>query len=371
MRRAAGPSQNQCGGGPRSFAARRCPYLGISIRRIFGLQIWHLPGIVSIVVPIFGGREWLRAICLVCDRAPTRLQLRPRHRASASIARAPEAPRKITSCPRRAKATLAGVSRSDIASSLPLHGGKTGLPGPPSIPSPRARGRVPGSGDRADRRHTLRPRRRLRAHAEERRRGSRVASTQPGGQLLRRYNLAGWQPELEVMCDARGNDVVVCSIENSTRWRAHRDSWTIRAAATRTYPATSSSRECGVSRGRSVGVATGGAMSNSRASDDERVPPRIEMNRACRVVGARLEGDLASLRSRSSRRLLAAGSTLDELRTTHRQDGGCVRSRLRRRRGQALASTSRSSPRPSAAWSGDGGPVVGRVGLGRTSRRSS
>ena len=51
----------------------------------------------------------------------------------------------------------------------------------------------------------------------------------PIGEVLVEEYLAGWQEhELEVMCDARGNAVVVCSIENLDPMGVHTgDSWTI------------------------------------------------------------------------------------------------------------------------------------------------
>src|SRR5581483_1114252 len=53
--------------------------------------------------------------------------------------------------------------------------------------------------------------------------------TSPIGEVLVEEYLSGWQEhELEVMCDARGNAVVVCSIENLDPMGVHTgDSWTI------------------------------------------------------------------------------------------------------------------------------------------------
>ena len=60
----------------------------------------------------------------------------------------------------------------------------------------------------------------------------------PVGQVLVEEYLTGWQEhELEVMCDARGNAVVVCSIENLDPMGIHTgDSWTI--APQQTLPDT-------------------------------------------------------------------------------------------------------------------------------------
>src|SRR5262249_9879525 len=51
----------------------------------------------------------------------------------------------------------------------------------------------------------------------------------PVGQVLVEEYLGGWQEhELEVMCDSRGNAVVVCSIENLDPMGVHTgDSWTV------------------------------------------------------------------------------------------------------------------------------------------------
>ena len=106
-------------------------------------------------------------------------------------------------------------------------------------------------------------RRRRRAHARAscapRSRTGIAAS--PVGQVLVEEYLAGWQEhELEVMCDARGNAVVVCSIENLDPMGVHTgDSWTIAPQQTLSDPAYQQLREAAFATARAVGVATGGA----------------------------------------------------------------------------------------------------------------
>ena len=71
----------------------------------------------------------------------------------------------------------------------------------------------------------------------------------------------GWQEhELEVMCDARGNAVVVCSIENLDPMGVHTgDSWTVAPQQTLPDPIYQQLREAAFATARAVGVATGGA----------------------------------------------------------------------------------------------------------------
>ena len=73
----------------------------------------------------------------------------------------------------------------------------------------------------------------------------------PVGQVLVEEYLAGWQEhELEVMCDARGNAVVVCSIENLDPMGVHTgDSWTIAPQQTLSDLAYQQLREAGVRDG--------------------------------------------------------------------------------------------------------------------------
>src|SRR5215510_14870301 len=81
----------------------------------------------------------------------------------------------------------------------------------------------------------------------------------PIGQVLVEQSLAGWHEfELEVMCDAAGNCVVVCSIENLDPIGVHTgDSWTVASQQTLTDGAYQRLRDAAFTCARTVGVATG------------------------------------------------------------------------------------------------------------------
>src|SRR4029077_1290247 len=85
--------------------------------------------------------------------------------------------------------------------------------------------------------------------------------TSPVKQVLVEEYLAGWQEhELEVMCDARGNAVVVCSIENLDPLGVQNgDSWTIAPQQTLPDRIYQQLRDAAFATARAVGVATGGA----------------------------------------------------------------------------------------------------------------
>ena len=136
----------------------------------------------------------------------------------------------------------------------------------------------------------------------------------PVGQVLVEEYLAGWQEhELEVMCDARGNAVVVCSIENLDPMGVHTgDSWTIAPQQTLPDPAYQALREAAFAAARAVGVATGGAnvqFAVDPAGKEFRV---IEMNprvsRSSALASKATGFPIAKLAA-----LLAVGFTLDEL----------------------------------------------------------
>ena len=136
----------------------------------------------------------------------------------------------------------------------------------------------------------------------------------PVGQVLVEEYLSGWQEhELEVMCDARGNAVVVCSIENLDPMGVHTgDSWTIAPQQTLSDPAYQQLREAAFATARAVGVATGGAnvqFAVQPGTDEFRV---IEMNprvsRSSALASKATGFPIAKLAA-----LLAVGFTLDEL----------------------------------------------------------
>jgi carbamoyl-phosphate synthase large subunit len=136
----------------------------------------------------------------------------------------------------------------------------------------------------------------------------------PVKQVLVEEYLAGWQEhELEVMCDARGNAVVVCSIENLDPMGVHTgDSWTVAPQQTLPDPIYQQLREAAFATTRAVGVATGGAnvqFAVEPGSGEFRV---IEMNprvsRSSALASKATGFPIAKLAA-----LLAVGYTLDEL----------------------------------------------------------
>ena len=131
--------------------------------------------------------------------------------------------------------------------------------------------------------------------------------------LVEEY-LAGWQEhELEVMCDARGNAVVVCSIENLDPMGVHTgDSWTIAPQQTLSDLAYQQLREAAFTTARAVGVATGGANVQFAVHPETNEFRVIEMNprvsRSSALASKATGFPIAKLAA-----LLAVGFTLDEL----------------------------------------------------------
>src|SRR5205823_1004414 len=138
----------------------------------------------------------------------------------------------------------------------------------------------------------------------------------PIGQVLVEEYLAGWQEhELEVMCDARGNAVVVCSIENLDPMGVHTgDSWTIAPQQTLPDRVYQQLREAAFATARAVGVATGGANVQFAVSPDAGEYRVIEMNprvsRSSALASKATGFPIAKLAA-----LLAVGYTLGELPT--------------------------------------------------------
>jgi carbamoyl-phosphate synthase large subunit len=136
----------------------------------------------------------------------------------------------------------------------------------------------------------------------------------PMRQVLVEEYLEGWQEhELEVMCDARGNAVVVCSIENLDPMGVHTgDSWTIAPQQTLPDRVYQQLREAAFATARAVGVATGGANVQFAVSPDASEYRVIEMNprvsRSSALASKATGFPIAKLAA-----LLAVGYTLDEL----------------------------------------------------------
>ncbi len=136
----------------------------------------------------------------------------------------------------------------------------------------------------------------------------------PVGQVLVEEYLSGWQEhELEVMCDARGNAVVVCSIENLDPMGVHTgDSWTVAPQQTLPDAVYQQLRDAAFATARAVGVATGGANVQFAVHPESGEFRVIEMNprvsRSSALASKATGFPIAKLAA-----LLAVGFTLDEL----------------------------------------------------------
>jgi len=136
----------------------------------------------------------------------------------------------------------------------------------------------------------------------------------PIGQVLVERSLAGWQEfELEVMADASGNCVVVCSIENLDPMGVHTgDSWTVAPQQTLADPDFQRLREAAFACVRAIGVATGGANVQFAYEPTTGELALIEMNprvsRSSALASKATGFPIAKLAA-----LLAVGYSLDEL----------------------------------------------------------
>jgi carbamoyl-phosphate synthase large subunit len=138
--------------------------------------------------------------------------------------------------------------------------------------------------------------------------------TSPIGQVLVERALDGWREfELEVMADAAGNCVVVCSIENLDPMGVHTgDSWTVAPQQTLSDPVFQRLREAAFACAREIGVATGGANVQFAVDTATEEFVLIEMNprvsRSSALASKATGFPIAKLAA-----LLAVGYTLDEL----------------------------------------------------------
>jgi carbamoyl-phosphate synthase large subunit len=153
-----------------------------------------------------------------------------------------------------------------------------------------------------------------RDRAELERRVEAGLRTSPVGQVLVERFLEGWlEHELEVMCDAAGNCVVVCSIENIDPMGVHTgDSWTVAPQQTLSDPEYQRLREAAFACARAIGIATGGANVQFGYQPQTRELRLIEMNprvsRSSALASKATGFPIAKLAA-----LLAVGYTLDEL----------------------------------------------------------
>jgi carbamoyl-phosphate synthase large subunit len=136
----------------------------------------------------------------------------------------------------------------------------------------------------------------------------------PIGQVLVERSVKGWQEfELEVMSDAAGSCVVVCSIENIDPMGVHTgDSWTVAPQQTLPDREYQRLREAAFACARTVGVATGGANVQFAYEPATRELVLIEMNprvsRSSALASKATGFPIAKLAA-----LLAVGYTLEEL----------------------------------------------------------
>jgi carbamoyl-phosphate synthase large subunit len=139
-------------------------------------------------------------------------------------------------------------------------------------------------------------------------------ATSPIGEVLVERSVKGWQEfELEVMADAAGNCVVICSIENLDPMGVHTgDSWTVAPQQTLPDAEYQRLREAAFACARTVGVATGGANVQFAYEPASRELVVIEMNprvsRSSALASKATGFPIAKLAA-----LLAVGYTLDEL----------------------------------------------------------
>ncbi|HKH32522.1 MAG TPA: carbamoyl-phosphate synthase large subunit [Gaiellaceae bacterium] len=142
----------------------------------------------------------------------------------------------------------------------------------------------------------------------------RGLAASPIGQVIVERSLEGWQEhELEVMADAAGNCVVVCTIENLDPMGVHTgDSWTVAPQQTLPDAELQRLREAAFACARAVGVATGGANVQFAYEPRTRELALIEMNprvsRSSALASKATGFPIAKLAA-----LLALGYTLDEL----------------------------------------------------------
>ena len=158
----------------------------------------------------------------------------------------------------------------------------------------------------------------------------------PTNELLIEESLLGWKEyEMEVVRDKADNCIIVCSIENLDRWASTGDSITVAPAQTLTDKEYQILRNASIAVPREIGVDTGGSNVQFAINPKDGRMIVIEMNPACRAVGAGLEGH--RLPDRQGRG--QAGGRLHARRT-----GQTTSPAARRRRPSSRPSTT-SSPR--------------------------
>ena len=137
----------------------------------------------------------------------------------------------------------------------------------------------------------------------------------PTSEILIEESLLGWKEfEMEVVCDRKGNAIVVCSIENLDPMGVHTgDSVTIAPIQTLTDAEYQAMRDDSFAVMRAIGIATGG--SNVQWAVDPKTGRRIVIEMNPRVSrSSALASKATGFPIAKVAALLAVGLTLDELR---------------------------------------------------------
>ena len=136
----------------------------------------------------------------------------------------------------------------------------------------------------------------------------------PVGEVLIEESIEGWKEyEMEVMRDAAGNGIVICSIENLDPMGVHTgDSITVAPAQTLSDPEYQRMRSASLAVLEKVGVATGGSNVQFAVNPDNGRMVIIEMNpRVSRSSALASKATGFPIAKAAAR--LAVGYTLDEI----------------------------------------------------------
>ena len=137
----------------------------------------------------------------------------------------------------------------------------------------------------------------------------------PTSEILIEESLLGWKEfEMEVVCDRKGNAIIVCSIENLDPMGVHTgDSVTVAPIQTLTDAEYQAMRDDSFAVMRAIGIATGG--SNVQWAVDPKTGRRIIIEMNPRVSrSSALASKATGFPIAKVAALLAVGFTLDELR---------------------------------------------------------
>ena len=136
----------------------------------------------------------------------------------------------------------------------------------------------------------------------------------PAHEVLVEESIEGWKEiEMEVMRDAAGNGIIICSIENLDPMGVHTgDSITVAPAQTLTDAELQRLRDCSLAVLERVGVATGGSNVQFAVNPDNGRIIIIEMNPRVSRSSA-LASKATGFPIAKAAALLAVGYTLDEI----------------------------------------------------------